>query len=85
MRLTDKTERYSMGNKKFVGRKKNYAVEIHFSANSFIDKTTYWWYFLKKEDTGFSYNSLHDGLRYGTKDECVIACEKKIDSLTQKM
>lgn len=85
MRLVDKTERYSMGNRKLVGRKKNYIVEINFSASNFLDKTTYWWFFLRKEDIGFSYNSLHDGLKYDTQEECVAACEKKIDILSQKM
>ena len=81
MRLTEKKEKWSMGDKRFVGKKKNYSVKIFFSAKKPLSDTSYWYYFLSKDE--FSYNSLWDGLKYDTKDACVKACEDKIDELTK--
>lgn len=84
MRLTDKTERYSMGDREFVGRKKNYIVGIHFSAKKILQNSEYWWYSLNKKDAEFSYNSLWDGLKYKTQEECVAAAENKVDELVKQ-
>lgn len=84
MRLIDKTERWSMGNKTLVGRKKNYTVKIHFAAKNYLDKTEYWWFSILKEDIKFSYSSLWDDLKYETQEECVLACEKRIDEIIKK-
>lgn len=83
MRLTDKTEKWSIGNKTLVGRKKNYIVKIHLSVQNYIDKDKYWWFLIRKEDIKYSYNSLWDGLKYKTKEECISDCEKKIDELVK--
>jgi len=83
MRLTDKTERWSMGNRTLVGRKKKYLVNINFTAKNHINGVEYWWFFVEKNDMKYAYNSLWDDLKYKTKEECVSACEKKIDELVK--
>lgn len=84
LRLTDKTERWSMGNKTLVGRKKNYEVKILFSAKNYVNETEYWWFSIHKKDIKYSYNSLWDSLKFKTKEECVAACEKKVDELSKR-
>lgn len=74
-----------MGNVTLVGKKKNYVVKIHFAAKSYIDKSEYWWFFIEKDDIRYNYNSLWDDLKYETKEDCVSACEKKIDELCKKI
>lgn len=32
------------------------------------------------EEINFTYNSLHEGLKFNTQEECVTACEKKLES-----
>ena len=72
MRLVDKTNRWD-SHKTYVGRKKNYKVQICETLNK------NWYYILDKDDYG--YNSLWDKLDYKTQEECVTAAEKKINEL----
>lgn len=83
MKLTDKTEKWSMGNKKLVGKKKKYDVIIHFSAKNQMNNSEYWWYSICKKDIDFIYNSLWDKLKFDTQEECVNAAERKIDELAK--
>ena len=83
MRLTDKTERWSMGDKKFVGKRKNYNVNIHFAAKNYMNENEYWWYSIQKDDIGFAYNSLWDSLKFNSKEECVKEAEDKVDELVK--
>ena len=85
MKLVDKTEKWSMGDKKLVGKKKKYIVTIHFSAKNLMNDSEYWWYSIFKEDINFAYNSLWDNLKYETQEECVEAAEKKIDELLKQV
>lgn len=85
MRLIDKTEKWSMGDKKLVGKKKKYTVNINFSAKNPINNKEHWWYSIFKEDINFTYNSLWDNLKYETQEECVEAAEKKIDELLKQV
>ncbi len=84
MRLTDKTERWSMGNKRYEGRKKGYLASIGFSAKNWMDSDEYWYFTLSTKDDTYSYNSLWDKLKYKSQEECLMACETKIDSLTKQ-
>lgn len=54
MKLVDKTEKWSMGDKKLVGKKKKYTVNIIFSAKNPINNKEHWWYSIFKEDINFT-------------------------------
>lgn len=82
MRLTYKPERWSHGNKIFVGKRKNYNVNIVFTRNTLTSEEPFWWFSLYKGM--FAYNSLWDDLKFETQEECVKACEQKIDELVRK-
>lgn len=77
MRLTDKTERWSMGNKTYEGKYKGYKCSIIYASEHY-NKTPLW-YFLctSKEDKTF--NSLWNELKYNTKEECHDACIEYIN------
>lgn len=78
MRLTNKTERFDMG-ETWVGRKKNYDVSIN-SHREIRSMTTQYWYFVLSKDRK-TYNSLWDNIRYNSKEECTEGAEKKIEEL----
>lgn len=81
MKLTEKTELYSRGNKHLTGRYKNHSVDISYVEYSpFIENLTPYWYFsCTNTKTDDSYNSLCDKLKFKTQQECVDAVIKFID------
>lgn len=83
MRLTDKTERYSMGSKTFKGKKKGFEVTISFSNNKIGNDEPHWYFFISKKENDYRYNSLWNELKFETQEECVAACELKIESIEQ--
>ncbi len=84
MKLYEKQKDWS-GNRTFQGRKKKFEVTVCFAEVSLKKEEPYWYYTLIKKDEDLRYNSLWDNLNYSSQEECVEACEKKIDELTTKM
>ena len=78
MRLTNKSERFDMG-ETWVGRKKNYNVSVN-SHREMRSMVTQYWYFLLSKD-GKAYNLLWDNIRYNSKEECAKGAEEKIEEL----
>lgn len=77
MRLTNKTERWSMGNETYKGKYKGYECNISYSSE-YYSKIPFWYFTCtSKEDKSF--NSLWNSLKYNTKEECHDACIKYID------
>ena len=70
MRLVDKTVPFD-SQKMFKGKYKKYDVTVYYSRN----EASY-------EDCRF--NSLWENMRYTTQEECVAACENKIDELVKQ-
>ncbi len=81
MRLVNKTQRWDYG-ETWIGRKKNYEVRINFSVHPLKKENPHWYYMLSKGD--YSYNSLWDELKYGSKEECAIAAEDKVEQLVRE-
>lgn len=79
MRLTDKTERYSMGARNFEGRYKKWKCNMCYSPKSIIDEGSYWYFYCSKDEQDKRYNSLWSKLKYTSKEECHDACVKYID------
>ena len=81
MKLREKiTDRWT--NKKvYVGKKNKYNVTVSYAPTDFTGKKDYWYFLIVKEDIDYSYNSLWDKLKYTSKEECIEACEKKIEEL----
>jgi len=79
MRLSDKTERWSMGNKRYEGKYKKHECSIAYSSAHY-SKDPYW-YFCYNGAEDKSYNSLWDGMKYDTKEECHDACIKHIEGI----
>ena len=81
MKLIEKTELYSRGNKHFTGRYKNHKIDIEYiSYNPFVENLTHYWYFsCENLKTNNNYNSLCDKLKFKTQQECVDAATKYID------
>ena len=79
MRLTEKKRNWS-ADRDFKGQKKKYEVTISLSAR----EKPYWYYKLNKKDEKYSYNCLWENLKYNTQEECVSACEAKIDELVKQ-
>lgn len=73
MKLSDKTEEFSMGNKTFKGKYKKCECNIYYSRDG------YWYYLCFNVEDTIRFNSLWDNLRYSTKEECHDACVKYID------
>lgn len=81
IKLVDKTERWSMGNKTFVGKKKKFEVHICYSIKSIYSEKEFWYFTLSRKEDDIRYNSLWDNIRFNDKDGCVEAAEKKIEEL----
>ena len=86
MKLTEKTELYSKGNKHFTGRYKNHSVDISYiEYNPLIENLIPYWYFsctnIKIDD---SYNSLCDKIKFTTQEGCVDAAIKYINESLKK-
>ncbi len=79
MRLVDRTGHFDL-QKTFKGKYKKYDVTVHYS----IDEVPYWYYVFIKKDEDCRFNSLWENMRYSTQDECVAACEAKIDELIKR-
>ena len=80
MRLTNKSGRWDT-DETYVGKKKNCTVTIIFSHKNFMRNEEYWYFLINNKDKKISFNSLWENLRFKTKEECVAACESKIDEL----
>lgn len=78
MRLVDKSISFD-SHRMFKGKYKKCDVTIYYSASSIKKEVPYWYYTLNKEDEDYRYNSLWENMRYSTQEECVAACESKID------
>jgi len=78
MRLANKTERWSRGNKTLVGKYKKCECNISYSSIHY-SKEPYWYFtYTSKDDKTF--NSLWDELKYNTEEECHDACIAHINS-----
>ena len=64
-----------------MGKKKKYNVKISYVPSDFTGKKDYWYFLIVKEDIEYAYNSLLDKLKYVSMEECIEACEKKIEEL----
>jgi hypothetical protein len=62
MKLTDKTDKWSMGSRRYEGRKNGYKVAIIFLAKSWADENEYWFYTLSNDN--YSYNCLWEKLLF---------------------
>lgn len=78
MKLVNKTKRWDYG-EMWVGRKKNYEVNINYSSHPLRKENPYWYYTLRKGN--YTYNSLWDELKYKSKEECINAVEEKLLNL----
>ena len=58
------------------GRKKNYQCEIEY--NDYSEK---FYFLICKED--YLFNSYCENMVYGTEEECLAACEAKVDELVK--
>lgn len=75
MKLIDKTRRFSMGNRDFIGKYKKWECNICYSVTSAVNP--FWYFYCSKEDNRF--NSCWENLKYNSKEECHDACVKYID------
>lgn len=73
MRLSDKTEIWSSGTKRFCGKYKRKECNICYT------RERHWYYYFLGTDDDKSYNSLWDNKIYNSKEECHDACVKYID------
>lgn len=75
MKLGNKTyDRYSLSYSR-TGRKNGYKVEIAYS-----QANNYYYFLIKRKDTGYVFNSLWKYAGFKTEDECVAICEEYIDN-----
>lgn len=79
MRLVDKTVPFD-SQKMFKGKYKKYDVTVYYSRN----EASYWYFTFNKKDEDCRFNSLWENMRYTTQEECVAACENKIDELVKQ-
>lgn len=77
MRLIDKTERYSVYSRRFVGKYKKWDCDISYSSKSYTSEESFWYFVCRKE--GNSYNSLWNELKYSSKEEAHDACIEYIN------
>lgn len=74
MRLKDVTRRFD-SSKFYKGKYKKFECCINYSSNDDI-----WYYCIdSKDERDIRYNSLWNGTKFKTQEECVIACQKYID------
>lgn len=83
MRLVEQKKDWN-GNRTFKGQKKKYKVTVYFLTTSFREEDPFWYYTLIKDQEDYRYNSLWENLKYSTQEECITACEDKINELTKK-
>ncbi len=81
MKLVDKTDTWSRGNKTYEGRYKKHICTIDFSSSKSFSVNPYWYYTFTNTITDKNYNSLWDGLKFETKEECHDACITAIDKI----
>lgn len=76
MRLKNITRRYD-NDKFYKGRYKKFECYINY-----ISKDDTWYYHISSNDErDIRYNSLWNGIKFKTQEECVIACQKCIDEV----
>lgn len=76
MRLKDITQ-YFDTNKFYKGKYKKFDCYITYSSNNAI-----WYYCIDSNDEReISYNSLWNGIKFKTQEECISACQKYIDEV----
>lgn len=76
MRLKDITRHFD-NDKFYKGKYKKFDCRITYSSNDNI-----WYYCIDSNDErDIRYNSLWNGIRFETQEECVIACQKYIDEV----
>jgi len=59
-------------------------VTVYFSTTSFREEDPFWYYILIKDQENYRYNSLWENLKYSNQEECITACEDKIESLANQ-
>lgn len=76
MRLKDVTGRFD-SSKFYRGKYKKFECCINYSSNDDI-----WYYCISSNDErDIRFNSLWNGIKFKTQEECVIACQKCIDEI----
>lgn len=81
MKLREKTTDRWQNGKTFIGKKNKYSVTVSYVPTDFIGKKDYWYFLIDKKDIDYAYNSLWDKLKYTSMEECIEACERKIEEL----
>lgn len=76
MRLKDVTRRFD-NSKFYKGRYKKFECSINYSSNK-----DGWYYCIDSKDEGdIRYNSLWDGVKFKTQEDCIKDCQKYIDEV----
>ena len=76
MRLKDVTRRFD-SSKFYKGKYKKFECHINYSSNDDI-----WYYYISSNDErDIRYNSLWNGIKFKTQEECINACQKYIDKV----
>lgn len=76
MRLKDVTRRFD-SSKFYKGKYKKFECHINYSFN--YDS---WYYCISSNDErDIRYNSLWNGIKFKTQEECVIDCQEYIDEI----
>ena len=83
MKLVDKTRTFD-SQRMFKGKYKKCDVIIYYSASSIRKEVPYWYYTFNKKGEDCRYNSLWENMKYSTQEECVTACENKINELVKQ-
>jgi hypothetical protein len=77
MRLKDVTGRFDSGNKFYKGKYKKFECCINYSSNDNI-----WYYHIDSNDErDIRYNSLWNGIKFKTQEDCIKDCQKYIDEV----
>lgn len=80
MRLKDVTGKFDIGSKFYRGKYKKCECHINYSSQDDI------WYYHILSGEGrdiTSYNSLWNGIKFKTQEECVSACQEYIDKVSK--
>ena len=78
MKLKDVTGRFD-SSKFYKGKYKKFDCRINYSSNDDI-----WYYCISSNDErDIRYNSLWNGIKFKTQEECVNACQEFIDEVTK--
>lgn len=87
MRLTEKTDQWSNGQKIFKGKYKKCDCTIYYSVSSIFEREAepYWYFTCSNKDCTIRHNSLWSKNKYKSKEECHDACIKYIDDNSKKV